>query len=72
MGPYVSIAINTDISGLDASYGKYAVQNLVLRRGHAVDPNSKASAPNTKLQELSFSPPGGGRFSIKAELMVRS
>jgi autotransporter translocation and assembly factor TamB len=70
MGPYVSIAINTDISGLDASYGKYAVQNLVLRAGMQFDPNSKASAPNTKLQELSFSPPGGGRFSIKAELMV--
>ena len=70
MGPYVSIAINTDISGLDAAYDQYAVQNLVLRAGMQFDPNSKASAPNTKLDELSFSPPGGGRFSIKADLMV--
>jgi hypothetical protein len=70
LGPYASIAINTDISGLDAAYDQYAVQNLVLRAGMQFDPNSKASAPNTKLQELSFSPPGGGRFSTKAELMV--
>jgi len=70
IGPYVSIAINTDISGLDAAYDQYAVQNLVLRAGMQFDPNSKASAPNTKLQELSFSPPGGGRFSTRAELMV--
>ena len=70
MGPYVSIAINTDIAGLDAAYHQYAVQNLVLRAGMQFDPNSKASAPNTKLEELSFSPPGGGRFSMKAELKI--
>ena len=70
MGPYVSIAINTDISGLDAAYDQYAAHNLVLRAGMQFDPNSKASAPNTKLEELSFSPPGGGRFSTKLELMV--
>ena len=70
MGPYVSIAIDTNISGLDAAYDRYAVQNLVLRAGMQFDPNSKASAPNTKLQELSFSPPGGGRFSTKLDLMV--
>ena len=70
LGPYVSIAINADIAGLDAAYDQYAVHNLVLRAGMQFDPNSKASAPNTKLEELSFSPPGGGRFSIKADLMV--
>ena len=70
IGPYVSIAINTDISGTDAAYDQYALQNLVLRAGMQFDPNSKASAPNTKLEELSFSPPGGGRFLAKAELMV--
>ncbi len=70
LGPYVSIAINTDIAGLDAGYYQYAVQNLVLRAGMQFDPKSKAAAPNTKLAELSFSPPGGGRFSMKADLMV--
>jgi autotransporter translocation and assembly factor TamB len=70
MGPYVSIAINTDIAGLDAAYEQYAVQNLVLRAGMQFDPNSKAAAPNTKLEELSFSPPGGGRFSTKLDLTV--
>jgi autotransporter translocation and assembly factor TamB len=70
MGPYASIAINTDIAGLDASYDQYAVQNLVLRAGMQFDPNSKAAAPNTKLEELSFSPPGGGRFSTKLDLTV--
>jgi autotransporter translocation and assembly factor TamB len=70
LGPYVSIAINTDIAGLDATYDQYAVRRLVLRAGMQFDPKSKAAAPNTKLAELSFSPPGGGRFSIKADLMV--
>jgi autotransporter translocation and assembly factor TamB len=70
MGPYVSIAINTDIGGLDVSYDKYAANNLVLRAGLQFDPNSKAPAPNTKLEELSFSPPGGGRFVTKLDLAV--
>jgi autotransporter translocation and assembly factor TamB len=70
LGPYVSIAINTDIAGLDAAYQQYAVQNLVLRAGMQFDPKSKAAAPNTKLEELSFSPPGGGRFSTKLDLTV--
>ncbi len=70
LGPYVSIAINTDIAGLDAAYDQYAVQNLVLRAGMQFDPNSKAAAPNTKLEELSFSSPGGGRFSTKLDLLV--
>jgi autotransporter translocation and assembly factor TamB len=70
MGPYASIAINTNIAGLDAAYDQYAVQNLVLRAGMQFDPNSKAAAPNTKLEELSFSPPGGGRFSTKLDLTV--
>jgi len=70
LGPYTSIAINTDIAGLDAAYDQYAVQNLVLRAGMQFDPKSKAAAPNTKLEELSFSPPGGGRFSTKVDLAV--
>ena len=70
LGPYVSIAINTDIAGLDATYNQYAVQNLVLRSGLQFDPNSKAPAPNTKVEELSFSAPGGGRFSTKLDLAV--
>ncbi|HEX7597121.1 MAG TPA: hypothetical protein VF518_02840, partial [Polyangia bacterium] len=70
LGPYVSIAINTDISGLDATYDPYSVRNLVLRAGLQFDPNSKAPAPNTKLEELSFSSPDGGRFSTKLDLTV--
>jgi hypothetical protein len=68
MGPYVSIAINTDIGGLDVMYDQYAANNLVLRAGLQFDPDSKAPAPNTKLQELSFSPPGGGRLVTKLDL----
>jgi autotransporter translocation and assembly factor TamB len=70
MGPYESIAITTAITGLDAAYDQYAVQNLVLRAGMQFDPKSKAAAPNTKLEELSFSPPGGGRFVTKLDLSV--
>jgi len=70
LGPYDSITINTEIAGLDASYQAYAVRNLVLRAGMQFDPKSKASAPNTKLEELSFSSPGGGRFSTKLDLTV--
>lgn len=70
MGPYVSIAITTDIGGLDVSYDQYTAQNLVLRAGLQFDPKSKASAPNTKVEELSFSPPGGGRVLTKLDLAV--
>jgi autotransporter translocation and assembly factor TamB len=70
LGPYVSIVINTDIGGLDVTYDQYAANNLVLRAGLQFDPNAKSPAPNTKLEELSFSPPGGGRFITKLDLAV--
>lgn len=68
MGPYVSIGIKTDITGLDVEYGDYAAKNLTLHTDLAFDPKSKAPAPNTELHELSFSPPDGGRFVLQTSL----
>jgi len=62
LGPYVSIAINTEIAGLDAAYDQYAVQNLVLRAGMQFDPNSKASAPNTSWKNCHFRRRAAGVF----------
>lgn len=68
MGPYSSIGIKTDITGLDVDYGDYAAKDLTLHTDLAFDPKSKAPAPNTELHELSFSPPDGGRFVLQTSL----
>ncbi len=68
MGPYDSIAIKTDITGLDVQYDQYTAKDLTLHTDLAFDPKSKAPAPNTELHELSFSPPDGGRFVLQTSL----
>lgn len=60
--PFERLSIGANVSGLDVRFGSYRADQLAARARVVVDPLK------LNLDELTFLAPGGGRFSLGAEL----
>src|SRR5207247_11172661 len=60
--PFARLKIGAQLSGLDVAFGGYEARALAVRARVVTDPL------HLTLDELTFSPPGGDRFALGAEL----